>query len=90
MHRRISDFELRISYFLFMNQVPHWQWLMVLYFVLVAIPVYIVHSQLKPRLLRERSLSNLAIYFISVVGTAFLMHFASMWLYFKFLFQHKS
>ncbi|MCE3282451.1 MAG: hypothetical protein K0Q66_1188 [Chitinophagaceae bacterium] len=73
-----------------MQQVPHWQWLMVLYFALVAIPVFFVHAKLKPRLLQDKSFRNLAIYFGAIVGTAFLMHFATMWLYFKFVFLHKS
>jgi predicted permease len=73
-----------------MKNVPHWQWLMVVYFVLVAVPVMIVHSLLKKRLLADKTCLNFIIYFTAVVGTAFFMHFLAMWLYFKFMFLYKD
>lgn len=70
-----------------MNNVPHWQWLMVIYFVLVAVPVWLVHSALKQRLLASKTVLNLLLYFVSVTGVAFIMHFITMWLYFSFIFR---
>ncbi len=73
-----------------MQNVPHWQWLMLLYFLLVAVPVMLVHSILKKRVLSHKTPLNLLIYFAAVTGTAFAMHFITMWLYFKFIFGYKS
>lgn len=71
-----------------MEKVPNWEWLMVLYFLIVTVPVMLVHGWLKKRVLLNKSVANLFLYFAAVVGTAFLMHFVTMWLYFKFLFNH--
>jgi hypothetical protein len=70
-----------------MKNVPHWQLLMILYFILVAVPVMLVHTWTKKKVLGNKTPLNLLIYFAAVVGTAFLMHFISMLLYFKFLFR---
>jgi hypothetical protein len=70
-----------------MKHVPHWQLLMLIYFILVAAPVMIVHSLLKKKVLANKTPLNLLLYFAGVVGTAFLMHFITMLLYFEFLFR---
>jgi|GEM_PF-7039510 len=73
-----------------MKNVPHWQWLMVLYLLLVGIPVYIVHVQLKKKLLANRTPLNILFYFITVIATAFIMNFTVMFVYYKFIFpNHK-
>jgi len=69
-----------------MNNVPHFHWLFLLYLVLVAAPVMIVHSFMKKWVLQNKTFSNLLIYFTSVIATAFAMHFITMWLYFEFIF----
>lgn len=73
-----------------MKDVPYWQLLMLIYFLLVAIPVMIVHSILKKRVLQNKTPLNLLIYFTTVTATAFLMHFIAMFLYFKFIYGYKS
>lgn len=73
-----------------MRDVPHWKWFMLLYFIMVAVPVLIVHFKIKKRLLENKTPVNLLIYFVAVTGTAFLMHFITMYLYFKFIFAYKS
>jgi hypothetical protein len=73
-----------------MQNVPHWQWLMVIYFLLVGIPVMLVHMKVKKRVLEDKTPLNLLIYFACVTGMAFLMHFITMLLYFKFIFGYKS
>lgn len=72
-----------------MQNVPHWRLFMLIYFVLVAVPVIIVHIWFRKRLLVNKTALNLALYFAAVMGAAFLMHFITMLLYFKFLFPHK-
>lgn len=69
-----------------MKNVPHWQWLMLLYFVVVALPVMLVHSRMKKTVLQRKTLLNLLVYFIAVAATAFLMHALAMWAYFRFIF----
>ncbi len=69
-----------------MEYVPHWQWLVVLYFLIVAIPVWLIHSKLRTILIANRNFKALLIYFFAVVGTAFLMHFIAMFLYFRLIF----
>jgi len=69
-----------------MKQVPHWQLLMLIYFILVAIPVMLVHYRLRKKVLAHKTLQNLLVYFVTVTATAFVMHFITMFLYYKFLF----
>jgi hypothetical protein len=69
-----------------MQIIPYWKGLVVAYFLLVAIPVYYVHSILKQRAYANRSFSNLLLYFIGVLASAFVMHSVCMWLYFTFFF----
>ena len=73
-----------------MANVPHWQWLILLYFLIVAIPVMLVHLRLKKKVLENKTPLNLLLYFILVTGTAFLMHFIAMYLYFKFIFGYTA
>ncbi|TDH27885.1 hypothetical protein EXU57_05315 [Segetibacter sp. 3557_3] len=73
-----------------MKDVPHWQWLMVMYFLLVAIPVYMVHAQLKKRAFANRNFTNLLLYFVGVFLSAFVLHGFTMWLYFTFFFPVKD
>jgi hypothetical protein len=70
-----------------MKNVPHWQLLLLLYFVMVAIPVYGVHSLFKKKLLKNKTVRNLFIYFMAVIGIAFLMNFICMNIYYKFFFR---
>ncbi len=70
-----------------MKNVPHWQLLLLLYFVMVAIPVYGVHVYMKKKLLNRKSLSNLLVYFVVVIGIAFLMNFICMNIYYRFFFK---
>jgi hypothetical protein len=72
-----------------MENVPQFHWLFLLYLLLVAVPVMIVHSWMKKRVLTNKTAFNLLIYFLSVAGVAFLMHFIAMWLYFEFFFTTK-
>ncbi len=72
-----------------MNHVPYWQWLLLFYFLLVAIPVFYVHHRLKKRLQQQKTGLNLLYYVAAVMATAFLMHFICMTLYFQFLFVKK-
>ncbi len=69
-----------------MKNVPHWHWLVVLYFILVAVPVYYIHLKLRGRAYAHRTFINLLFYFVGVIGAAYLMHSFSMWLYFTFFF----
>ncbi len=73
-----------------MTNVPHWQLLMLLYFILVAAPVYVVHVVLKKRAYANRTFTNLIFYFMGVLGSAFIMHYIAMWLYFTFFFTVKD
>ncbi|WP_207492572.1 hypothetical protein [Aridibaculum aurantiacum] len=70
-----------------MKNVPHWQWLVLIYLILVAVPVYFVHNKLKARAYANRTFGNLLLYFFGVIATAYLMHALSMWLYFSFFFR---
>lgn len=70
-----------------MKNVPHWQWLMVLHILLVAIPVYTAHVQLKKKLLANKTPLNILFYFLAVIATAFVMSFFAMLVYYKFIFQ---
>jgi hypothetical protein len=70
-----------------MKNIPHWQLFMLIYFILVAAPVMMVHYWLKKRVLAERTALNLLLYFAAVIGTAFLMHFITMLIYFQLLFR---
>jgi hypothetical protein len=72
-----------------MRDVPHWQWFILLYFLLVAIPVMIVHFKVRKLVLQNKTPLNLVIYFAAVTGVAFLMHFIAMYLYFKFIYTYK-
>jgi len=69
-----------------MKNVPHWQWLVLMYFFLVAIPVYLVHNYFKQKAYANRTFKNLIIYFITVLGSGFVLHSICMWLYFTFFF----
>jgi hypothetical protein len=71
-----------------MENVPHWRLFMLIYFVVVAIPVIIVHIWFRKKVQVNKTALNLLLYFAAVIGTAFLMHFITMFLYFKFLFPH--
>ncbi len=71
-----------------MKNVPHWQLLMLMYFVLVAAPVMVLHFFLKRKLLANRSMTGLLIYLLILVGAAFLLNTAVMWIYYRFLFSH--
>ena len=73
-----------------MNNVPHWQWLILLYFIIVAVPVLIVHFKVKKLLLQHKTFRNLIIYFLAVTVTAFITSFIAMFLYYKFIFAYKS
>lgn len=73
-----------------MKNVPHWQWLMMIYFVLVAIPVMLVHFKMKKRVLENKTPINLLLYFATVAGAAFLMHLVTMYIYYKFIFTYKA
>ena len=73
-----------------MKSVPHWQWFMAFYFLMVAVPTYMAHLQFKKKVLLNKKFTNIALYFICVVGTAFAMHFITMMLYFKFIFTNHS
>jgi len=57
---------------------------------MVAVPVMIVHSMLKKKVLENKTILNLLIYFASVIATAFIMHFITIWLYFEFIFSAKQ
>ncbi len=70
-----------------MQNIPHWQLLLLLYIVIVAIPVYWVHMLLKMKLLSKKSVKNLFVYCIAVTVTAFLMNYITMLVYYKFLFK---
>jgi hypothetical protein len=70
-----------------MKNVPHWQWLMVVYFIAVAIPVYAVHTYLKNKLLLSKTAINLLIYFVAVLATACTMNFIVMWVYYGYFFH---
>ena len=69
-----------------MKNVPHWQLLLLLYFIMVAIPVYGVHTFLKNKLLTNKTLKSLLVYFVTIMGVAFLMNFICMNIYYKFFF----
>ena len=69
-----------------MTKIPYWQWLMLMYFAMVAVPVFALHIYLKRKFLQKRSLAKLLIYFGAVTGTAFLMHIITLWIYFNFIF----
>ena len=69
-----------------MKNVPHWQLLLLLYFIMVAIPVYGVHTLLKNKLLTNKTLKSLLVYFVTIMGVAFLMNFICMNIYYKFFF----
>jgi hypothetical protein len=73
-----------------MTKLPHWQLLMLIYFLLVAIPVFVVHAKMKTKVLGEKTFANLMIYLASVTVTAVIMHFVTMWLYFTFFFTVKN
>ena len=73
-----------------MKNVPHWQLLVLLYLLMVAVPVYIVHSFLKKRAYANRTFGNLIVYFIGVLATGYAMHSACMWLYFTFFFKIRN
>ena len=70
-----------------MKNVPHWQLLLLLYFVMVAIPVYGVHVWIKQKVLNNKTFKNLLIYFVGVICVAFLMNFICMNIYYKFFFK---
>jgi hypothetical protein len=70
-----------------MKNVPHWQLLVAVYFIVVGIPVYYVHALLKKRAFANRTFKNLLLYFVGVIASAFVMHAVSMWLYFTFFFR---
>lgn len=69
-----------------MKAVPNWQWLMLIYTIIVASPVYILHNWFVVRLKTKKSGLLLAAYFLSLPVAAFLLHVLAMWLYYKFLF----
>jgi hypothetical protein len=73
-----------------MTRIPHWQWLMLSYFILVAVPVFWVHLKLKKRVLANRTFLNFIAYFIAVIATALIMNSFTMWLYFTFFFTVKD
>ena len=73
-----------------MENVPNWQWLIMIYFLLVAVPVMLVHFKMKNLVLENKTALNLLVYFVVVVGTAFLMHFVTMYIYYKFIFTYKA
>jgi hypothetical protein len=73
-----------------MKQVPHWQWLVILYLVVVGIPVFLVHAYLKKRAFANRTFANMFLYFIGVIGTGYIMHSACIWFYFTFFFKFSN
>jgi hypothetical protein len=73
-----------------MKNVPHLPWLIGLYILLVAVPVYFVYIKLKRRLMADKTALNLLFYFVGLTATAFIMHFITLAIYFKFIFpNHK-
>lgn len=70
-----------------MNNVPNWQALILIYIVVVAIPVFLIHARLKPWVLASKTPGRFLAYLAGVAGTAFLTHFISTWLYFRVLFH---
>lgn len=70
-----------------MKNVPHWQLLLLLYFVMVAVPVYGMHAWFKNKLLKSKTIKNLFVYVLAVIGIAFLMNFICMNVYYKFIFK---
>jgi hypothetical protein len=73
-----------------MTKLPYWQWLMLSYLILVAVPVYWVHLKLRKRVLANRTFSNFFVYLIAVLATAFIMNSITMWIYFRFFFTVKN
>jgi hypothetical protein len=69
-----------------MKKIPHLPWLVAIYFLMVAVPVYIVHTYLKKRAYTKPNFANLFFYFAGVIASAFIMHSICMWLYFTFFF----
>ncbi len=69
-----------------MHGVPHWQLFMIIYLLAVGIPVMIVHYNIRKKIQAERTTKSLLMYFAAVLGTALIMHFIMMIIYFKFLF----
>jgi len=70
-----------------MKNVPHWQGLVLMYFIIVGIPVYMVHTALRKRAYANPNFKNLIFYFIGVLGSAIVLHSLSMWMYFTFFFR---
>jgi len=70
-----------------MKNVPHWQLLLLLYFVMVAVPVYGIHVWFKIKCLKSKTLTNVLVYVVAVIGVAFLMNFVCMNVYYKFIFK---
>lgn len=68
-----------------MKNVPHWRLFMVIYFLLVAVPVLLVHFRLKKKLLVNNTNRDKLFYCLGVVGVAVAMHFITMFVYFKFV-----
>jgi hypothetical protein len=73
-----------------MKNVPHWQWFVLLYLILVAIPVYSVHTVLKKKAYSNPVFGNLIIYFIGVLAAGFITHSLCTWLYFTFFFKIRN
>lgn len=71
-----------------MQGVPHWQLFMLIYLLAVGVPVMLVHYKIRKRIQAERTTKSLLLYFAAVLGTALIMHFITMIIYFKFLFTH--
>jgi hypothetical protein len=70
-----------------MKNVPHWQLFVLIYLLMVAIPIYLVHDFLKKRAYANRTFGNLILYFTGVLVTGFIMHSICTWLYFTFFFR---
>ncbi len=70
-----------------MKNTPHWQLLLLLYFVIVAVPVYATHIWLRKKLLQNRNYKNLLLYVVALFTIACAMNMLSMMIYFKFIFH---
>lgn len=69
-----------------MKNVPHWQWLVLLYAIGVALPVYIIHQKLKEYLLAKKTGRSVVLYLVALVSVAVVLNFICMSIYYKFIF----
>jgi hypothetical protein len=67
-----------------MKQVPNWQWFMLFYLLIVALPILLLSKFLKQKRLTKPI--DLLIYFVLLIVAAYLLHLAAMFIYYKFFF----